>query len=91
MSEQENASGAQVPCISLLACPFCGKAPTLKKTVGGFFKLDHRDTLGHGKLHECPVKGEMSPHDGSGYPVHATPEQLAAWWNTRQPNTVIGS
>jgi hypothetical protein len=24
MSDTENASGTQVPCISLLACPFCG-------------------------------------------------------------------
>ena len=33
MSDTENASGAQVPCISLLACPFCGSQAKLDQPV----------------------------------------------------------
>ena len=33
MSEQENASGATVPYISLLACTVCGQVPNVCETV----------------------------------------------------------
>ena len=30
MPNEQNARGAKVPCISLLACPFCGSAAALE-------------------------------------------------------------
>ena len=59
----------------LLPCPFCGLTPIPKETVGGYWKLDHRDA------YRCPVRGEMSLLKSDV--THATLEELVVWWNTR--------
>lgn len=71
MSEQEHASGARVPCISLLGCPFCG---------GKARFADHEG----GEWIEC---SECTASTVCMYPDKTdVKELLAERWNVRHPN-----
>ena len=74
MSEQENASGAQVPCISLLACPFCGGDAECYWDSDGY-------TAGC-KNPSCSV--QMSPMDGQ------KKAEVVAAWNRRANAQISG-
>jgi Lar family restriction alleviation protein len=74
MSEQTNASGAQVPCISLWACPFCGGA--MRERVNIYFP-DYQVAC-----NDCGARGpRRKPSD--------SPEEALRLWNTRHANKKV--
>jgi len=75
MTNEQNASGAQVPCISLLACPFCG----------GPAKIDSMKLLWWSRreyLARCTLCSCLGPAPDWS----KTPEETAGAWNTRHAN-----
>jgi hypothetical protein len=77
MSEQENASGAQVPCISLLACPFCGRAGVLRE----WRHKGHADKLWRAECSSFDCGATVGP-----YP---DPDFAVGQWNRRYVNNVL--
>ena len=75
MENEQNASGAQVPCISLLACPFCG-GPA-KIDIMKMWWWSRREYLARCTLCSCL---------GPGPDWTNTPEETAGAWNTRHAN-----
>jgi len=58
MSKEKTASGAHVPCIDLLACPFCGS------------KAEHESTVTQETI-RCRLCPAAMHYDGSGAVVKA--------------------
>jgi hypothetical protein len=76
MSEPKADSGAAVPCISLLACPFCGGEAEMIHADGRTGVVDHWQVACAGN--DCLAV----PHT----PFFEAEHDAAAAWNNRHAN-----
>jgi hypothetical protein len=75
----ETERGAQVPCIALLGCPFCGRQPEIEER----FAEGNRIVCWKLKCtnKNCHVNPETHWNDSKDW--------VAKNWNFRQPNTAL--